>query len=75
MKIEILGSGCKKCTKLYDIVKEVVADKNIEAEICKIEDIMEIMKYNIMTTPALVIDGEIKIKGKLPSKKEVEELF
>ncbi|WP_303317554.1 thioredoxin family protein [Flavivirga abyssicola] len=69
--IKILGTGCPKCQSMTGIVQDVVSENNIDAKIEKVEDIMEIMKFNIMTTPALVIDDEIKIKGRVPSKEEV----
>ena len=61
--IKILGTGCPKCKTMTGVVQDVVAENNIHATVEKIEDIMEIMKYNVMTTPALVIDDVIKIKG------------
>jgi small redox-active disulfide protein 2 len=60
---------------MLHVVKDVVSENNIDATIEKIEDIQEIMKFNIMTTPALVIDGMITIKGRIPSKDEVLELL
>jgi len=73
--IKILGTGCPKCQSMTKVVQEVVAENNINASIEKVEDIMEIMKYNVMTTPALVIDNNITIKGRVPSKNEVIELL
>ena len=73
--IKILGTGCPKCKTMTGVVTEVVNENNIEATIEKVEDIMEIMKYNVMTTPALVIDNIITIKGRVPSKSEVLELL
>ena len=73
--IKILGTGCPKCKTTTALVQEVVDEHNIDAEIIKIEDIMEIMKYNVLSTPALVIDGEITIKGRVPSKKEIMDLL
>ncbi len=73
--IKILGTGCPKCQSMAGVVKDVVSQNNIDAEIIKVEDIMEIMKYNVLSTPVLVIDEEIKIKGRVPSKNEVEELL
>lgn len=73
--IKILGTGCPKCKSMTAVVAEVVSENNIDATIEKVEDIMEIMKYNVMSTPALVIDGEITIKGRVPSKPEVLELL
>lgn len=73
--IKVLGTGCPKCKTMTSVVKDVVTENNIDATIEKVEDIMEIMKFNVMTTPALVIDGDIAIKGRIPSKKEVLELL
>lgn len=73
--IKILGTGCPKCKQTEAIVREVVKQLNLEAEIIKVEDIAEIMQYNVLTTPVLVIDEEIKIKGRVPVKSEVEELL
>ena len=69
--IKILGTGCPKCQSMTGVVKDVVLENNIDATIEKVEDIMEIMKFNVMTTPALVIDNVIVIKGRVPSKDEV----
>ncbi|MBU2922314.1 TM0996/MTH895 family glutaredoxin-like protein [Winogradskyella psychrotolerans] len=73
--IKILGTGCPKCKSMTNVVKDVVKEHNIDATIDKVEDIMEIMKFNIMTTPALVIDDVITIKGRVPSKDEVLKLL
>ena len=73
--IKVLGTGCPKCKTMTGIVSEVVTENNIDASIEKVEDIMEIMKFNVMTTPALVIDDVITIKGRVPSKKEILELL
>jgi len=73
--IKILGTGCPKCKTMEAIVKEVVAENNIDAEVLKVEDIMEIMQYNVLSTPVLVIDEDIKIKGRVPSKTEVIDLL
>ncbi|WP_405566042.1 thioredoxin family protein [Polaribacter sp. Asnod6-C07] len=73
--IKILGTGCTKCQLMTNVVKEVISENNIEANIEKVEDIMEIMKYNVMSTPALIIDDVISIKGRIPSKNEVLELL
>ena len=73
--IKILGTGCPKCQSMTGVVKDVVVENNIEATIEKVEDIMEIMKFNVMSTPALVVDGVITIKGRVPSKEEVLALL
>lgn len=73
--IKILGTGCPKCKTMTSLVKEVVSENNIDASIEKVEDIEEIMKFNVMSTPALVIDNVITIKGRIPSKDEVFALL
>ena len=69
--IQILGTGCPKCQNLTSIVKDVVEENQIDASIEKVEDIEDIMKFNVMMTPALVVDGNVVIKGRVPSKEEV----
>ncbi len=73
--LKILGTGCPKCKSMTSLVEEVVKENNIDASIEKVEDIMEIMKFNIMITPALVVDDVITIKGRVPSKNEILELL
>ncbi len=75
MEIKILGTGCPKCKTLEQITRDVVSKYGIEATVTKVEDIMEILKYNIMTTPALVIDGKVVIKGRVPSADEIKLLL
>ncbi len=75
MDIKILGTGCPKCGSLEKITRKAVEKAGIEAQIEKVEDIMEIMEYGIMRTPGLVINGEVKIAGRLPSEKEITELL
>lgn len=74
-QVKILGTGCPKCKTMTNVVKEVVAENNIDAAVEKVEDIMKIMEYNVLSTPALVIDDVITIKGRVPSKQEVLELL
>ena len=73
--IKILGTGCPKCKRTTALVEEVVKETGVEATIEKVEDIMQIMEYNVMSTPAVVIDGEIKVKGRVPSVNELKELL
>lgn len=75
MKIEVLGTGCAKCKTLYEAVQKAVQEKGIEAEIIKVEDIPSIMKYGVMSTPALVIDGQVKFSGKIASAAEIAEML
>ena len=71
MKIEVLGTGCAKCTTLYANALKAVEMSGTEAEVVKVEDIPSIMKYGVMSTPALVIDGQVKFSGKLASVAEI----
>lgn len=75
MEIKILGPGCAKCKTLEQLTRDVVNKNAIDATITKVEDIMEIMKYNIMTTPALVVDGKVVSKGRIPSADEIKQLL
>lgn len=75
MKIEILGTGCTKCKMLYEITKNAVQKAGVDAEILKVEDPVAIMNYGVMSTPALVVNGEVKMSGRLPSADEVKELL
>jgi small redox-active disulfide protein 2 len=72
MEIKVLGPGCPNCKILEKRVRDVVGKLNMEATITKVEDIMEIMTYNIIKTPALVVNGEVVVKGRLPSESEIE---
>ena len=73
MEIIICGPGCANCTKAENIVKEVVSEAGIEAQIYKITDFAEMAKLGVLSTPAIVIDGAIKCAGKVPLKNEVME--
>jgi len=75
IQVKILGPGCAKCKNLEKLTREVIAEQNIDAEISKVEDINEIMKYNIFATPALVINEKVVIKGRLPAKTEIKNQF
>ena len=75
MKIEILGTGCSKCEALTNNVKAAVSKKGIFAQIEKVEDMVKIMEYGVMSTPALVIDKEVKSTGKVLNVDEIEKLL
>jgi len=75
MKIEILGTGCTKCVALEKVVQEALAKVGGFHQVEKVDDIMEIMKYNVVSTPGLVIDGEVKSTGKLLTVDEVVKLI
>ncbi len=73
--IKVLGSGCTKCKQVIMLVSTVVTENKIDATIEKVEDIIDIMKYNVMLTLAIVVNGEVVIKGRVPSKKELIEIL
>ncbi|HNR86732.1 MAG TPA: thioredoxin family protein [Spirochaetota bacterium] len=75
MKLEILGTGCAKCEKLEELARKAVSELGMEAEISKVKDIKEIMNYGVMMTPALVVDGEVKVVGKVPSVDEIKKML
>lgn len=75
MEIKILGTGCPKCKTLEALTRKVAKENGIDANITKVEDIMDIMKYNIMTTPALVIDEKVVVKGRIPSADEIKQFI
>ena len=76
LKIEILGAGCGNCIRLFEHVKKAVLLSGREdIEIIKVENMMEIMKYKVMRTPALVINGEVKFVGRVPEVKEIRNLI
>ena len=72
MKIEVLGMGCSNCNRLYENVLEAVKQSGKEAQVAKVEDIKKIMGYGVMSTPALVIDGVVKVSGKVPKVEEIK---
>jgi len=75
LNIKILGTGCARCHVLTSLVQEVVTENEIEATIEKVEDIMVIMSYNIMATPAMIINDDIVSKGKILSKNEILDMI
>ena len=75
MKIEILGSVCAKCKSTEKLVRNIVKELGIQADIIKVEDIQEIVNRGIMMTPAIFIDGEAKIVGRIPTADELKKLL
>lgn len=75
MKIQILGTGCPKCKQLTQHAEEAVKDLGLDAEIVKVTQINDIMKFGVMVTPALAVDGQVKSAGKLLSVEEIKGLL
>ncbi len=70
-EIKILGTGCPKCIKLAELAKQAAKELGIEYELEKVTDINDIISYGVMLTPALVVDGEVKIAGSVPSIEQI----
>ncbi len=73
--VQILGTGCKKCAQLAENARQAVADAGVDATVEKIEDINQIVQFGVMMTPALAIDGEVKLVGKVASPEEIKSLL
>lgn len=74
-EIKILGTGCQKCRKLAKLAEEAAKDLNVEYKLEKVTDLNKIMDFGVMVTPALVVDGEIKIAGKVPKTDDIKKML
>ena len=75
MEIKVLCPGCAKCKTTYNVIEKVIKENNLDVKLTKVDDIMEMMNYNIMTTPAVVVDEVVKMKGQVPSESDVKKLL
>jgi len=75
MLIQVLGTGCSRCKTLYEAVKKAVQEAGVDAQVEKVEDIRQIMAFQLIMTPGLVINGEVKAAGRLPSVEEIKKLI
>jgi small redox-active disulfide protein 2 len=75
MDIKVLGAGCANCNKLEQMVFDVLAELNTDSNVTHVTDFKEIMSYGVMSTPALVIDGQVKLSGAVPSKAKLTEII
>ncbi|MBV1759224.1 MAG: TM0996/MTH895 family glutaredoxin-like protein [Dethiosulfatibacter sp.] len=73
MKIKVLGTGCAKCKKMENNVHQAISEMGLDITVEKVEDVMEIMKYGVMGTPALVIDEEVKTAGKVLTAEQIKK--
>ena len=73
MEIKVLGPGCPKCEQTERQVREAIKEAGVEAAVSKVKDVMEIAKFGVFGTPAVVIDGDVKAVGKIPSVDEIKE--
>ena len=75
MEIKVLGPGCAKCKTTYNVIEKVIKENNPDVKLTKVDDIMEMVSYNIMTTPAVVVDEVVKMKGQVPTESDVKKLL
>ena len=75
MEIKVLGPGCAKCKATYQVIKKVIDENKLDATLTKVEDIVEILHSGVMATPAVMVDGTLKIKGHVPSESEVKQML
>jgi len=75
MNFKVLGTGCSNCKKLELMTKELVTELNIDATVEKVEDIEEIMRTGVMSTPALLVDGKVIVSGYVPSNEEMKKIL
>jgi small redox-active disulfide protein 2 len=75
MNIQILGTGCSTCKKLFEMVKKAVLETGVQAVVEKVEDIEKIMAYEIFATPGLVINGQVKAAGRIPKLEELKRML
>lgn len=75
MEIKVLGPGCAKCKTTYNVIEKVIKENNLDVKLTKVDDIMEMVSYNIMTTPVVVVDEVVKMKGQVPTESDVKKLL
>jgi small redox-active disulfide protein 2 len=75
VKVSILGTGCAKCEKLYTATEQAIGELGLDVELEKVSDIQDILAFGVMMTPALAVDGQVKVAGKIPSLAEIKEML
>ena len=75
MEIKVLGPGCAKCKTTYNVIEKVIKENNLDVKLTKVDDIMEMVSYNIMATPAVVVGEVVKMKGQVPTESDVKKLL
>jgi small redox-active disulfide protein 2 len=73
-RIEVLGPGCPKCSRTYDEIKRILDELNLEADLVKVTDVFEIIDRGVSFTPALIVDGEVVLQGKVPTEGEIRSI-
>ncbi len=75
MRIHVLGTGCPKCQKLEENARQAASELGLDFEVIKVKDLQQIMAFGVMVTPALVVDGVVKVAGKVPSVEDIKKLL
>lgn len=75
MEIKVLGTCCTKCKTTYQAIEKVIDENNLDVKLTKVEDIVEILNSGVLSTPAVMVDGAVKIKGYVPSDKEIRQIL
>ena len=75
MEIKVLGSGCSRCHKALEVVQKVVSEQGVDAQVEYVTDIERVMAYNVMSMPAIVVDGEVRLKGAVPTEADVKRML
>ena len=75
MEIKVLGSGCSRCKKALEVVEKVVLENNVDAQVEYVSDIERVMSYNVLSMPAIVVDGEVRLKGSVPSESDIRKVL
>ena len=75
MEIKVLGSGCSRCHKALEVVEKVVKEQSVDAQVEYVTDIERVMAYNVMSMPAIVVDGEVRLKGTVPTEADVKKML
>lgn len=75
MEVKVLGTGCAKCKTTYRAIEKVIAENGLDVRLVKVEDIAEIIGCGVMATPAVMVDGVIRIKGRVPSESEIRRML
>ena len=75
MEIKVLGSGCSRCKKALEVVEKVVLENNVDAQVEYVTDIERVMSYNVLSMPAIVVDGEVRLKGAVPTEADVKKIL
>lgn len=73
--VKVLGTGCAKCKTTLALVQKVVQEQGLDMQVLKVEDIEQILRYNVLATPALVVDGEVKMSGRVPNEQEIKRML